>query len=125
MRHKTARIFLLRNHMKAIVTGGLGFIGSNFICHVHDIHPAWQILNIDKRTYAGNPTNVASVKSMPRYHWYKVAAHFAQRILPVVAEEFNPVWDTYTALCAIRNVLKMQQGWVNFRCNFTGKALVQ
>jgi len=57
--------------MKVIVTGGLGFIGSNFICHIHDAHPDWHILNIDKRTYAGNPANVAAVKNSPRYSWLK------------------------------------------------------
>jgi len=57
--------------MKVIVTGGLGFIGSNFVRHIHDTHTDWDITNIDKRTYAGNPDNVASIKNSPRYHWLK------------------------------------------------------
>lgn len=44
--------------MKILVTGGLGFIGSNFIRHALKARPAWTIVNLDKRTYAGNPANV-------------------------------------------------------------------
>jgi dTDP-glucose 4,6-dehydratase len=44
--------------MKILVTGGLGFIGSNFIRHVLKARPAWKIVNLDKQTYAGNPANL-------------------------------------------------------------------
>ena len=55
--------------MKILVTGGLGFIGSNFIRHVLKARPSWSVVNLDKRTYAGNPANLADVKS--RYQWIK------------------------------------------------------
>lgn len=45
--------------MKTIlVTGGAGFIGSNFIRHWYDRHPDWRILNLDLLTYAANPENI-------------------------------------------------------------------
>jgi len=44
--------------VKMLVTGGLGFIGSNFIRHVLKARPAWKIVNLDKQTYAGNPANL-------------------------------------------------------------------
>ena len=44
--------------MKILVTGGLGFIGSNFIRHVLKARPGWKIVNLDKQTYAGNPANL-------------------------------------------------------------------
>ncbi len=44
--------------MKVLVTGGAGFIGSNFIRHVLRKRPDWRIVNLDKLTYAGNPENV-------------------------------------------------------------------
>ncbi|MEK7389742.1 MAG: dTDP-glucose 4,6-dehydratase [Elusimicrobiota bacterium] len=47
--------------MKILVTGGLGFIGSNFIRHLRRARPTWRIINIDKRTYAGNPANLAGL----------------------------------------------------------------
>jgi len=55
--------------MKILVTGGLGFIGSNFIRHVLKARPSWSVVNLDKRTYAGNPANLADVKR--RYRWIK------------------------------------------------------
>ena len=40
--------------MNIIVTGGAGFIGSNFIFHMLDKHPDYRIICLDKLTYAGN-----------------------------------------------------------------------
>jgi dTDP-glucose 4,6-dehydratase len=55
--------------MKILVTGGLGFIGSNFIRATLKARPSWTIVNLDSRTYAGNPANLADIKS--RYKWIK------------------------------------------------------
>lgn len=49
-----------------LVTGGAGFIGSNFVLNLHADEPS-RILNLDKLTYAGNPVNLASLLSSPRY----------------------------------------------------------
>jgi dTDP-glucose 4,6-dehydratase len=51
--------------MKIFVTGGAGFIGSNFIRHVLSLGSGYRILNYDKLTYAGNLANLASVASDP------------------------------------------------------------
>lgn len=40
--------------MHIIVTGGAGFIGSNFIFHMRKVHPEDRIICLDKLTYAGN-----------------------------------------------------------------------
>jgi len=53
--------------MNLLVTGGAGFIGSNFIRHVLREHPADRVVNLDKLTYAGNPANLADVQRDPRY----------------------------------------------------------
>ena len=53
--------------MKILVTGGLGFIGSNFIRYLLHSYPDYQILNLDKMTYAANPANLADVEDNPRY----------------------------------------------------------
>jgi dTDP-glucose 4,6-dehydratase len=53
--------------MKILVTGGAGFIGSNFIRHVLATHPEDSVVNLDKLTYAGNPANLADVAGSPRY----------------------------------------------------------
>ena len=41
-----------------LVTGGLGFIGSNFIRFVLNLNQDFKIINVDKLTYAGNPENL-------------------------------------------------------------------
>jgi len=47
--------------MRVLVTGGMGFIGSNFIRLLLAERPGWQIVNLDLLTYAGNPDNLADV----------------------------------------------------------------
>src|ERR1017187_6685300 len=47
--------------MKLLVTGGAGFIGSNFVRYWLRTHPADTITNVDKLTYAGNPANLEGV----------------------------------------------------------------
>lgn len=53
--------------MKLLVTGGAGFIGSNFILWWMAHHPDDSIINLDKLTYAGNLENLSSVEKNPRY----------------------------------------------------------
>ncbi len=53
--------------MKLLVTGGAGFIGSNFIRHVLHAHREDSVVNLDKLTYAGNRANLADVEPDPRY----------------------------------------------------------
>jgi dTDP-glucose 4,6-dehydratase len=57
--------------MKLLVTGGLGFIGSNFIRDMLDRHPDCSITNFDLMTYAGNPANLDRYKKDPRYSFVK------------------------------------------------------
>jgi len=57
--------------MRLLVTGGLGFIGSNFIRHFLRQHPSARVLNLDKKTYAGNPANLADFKTDRRYAWVR------------------------------------------------------
>jgi len=53
--------------MKLVVTGGAGFIGSNFVRHVLREHPDDRVVNLDKLTYAGNPANLADIARDRRY----------------------------------------------------------
>jgi dTDP-glucose 4,6-dehydratase len=57
--------------MKILVTGGAGFIGSNFIRLLLASRPAFSIINFDKLTYAGNLANLASVAGNPNYQFIK------------------------------------------------------
>ena len=53
--------------MKLLITGGAGFIGSNFIHYWMNGYPADQVINLDKLTYAGNLENLRSVENLPNY----------------------------------------------------------
>ncbi len=57
--------------MKLLVTGGAGFIGSCFIRHVLAKHKDYEIINLDKLTYAGNIENLDDIKNDPRYQFIK------------------------------------------------------
>lgn len=57
--------------MKLLVTGGCGFIGSNFIRHLLTRYPDIQVVNLDKLTYAGNPENLRDIEHDPRYQFIK------------------------------------------------------
>ena len=57
--------------MQLFITGGAGFIGSNFIRHVLSTHPDYTIVNFDKLTYAGNLDNLRDVESNPNYSFVK------------------------------------------------------
>ena len=57
--------------MRLLVTGGAGFIGSNFVHYALEQHPDWEIVNLDKLTYAGNPANVADLDGHPRHRFVK------------------------------------------------------
>ena len=57
--------------MKVLVTGGAGFIGSNFIRYALRNHPDWYVTNLDKLTYAGNLENLRDIERSPRYSFIK------------------------------------------------------
>jgi len=57
--------------VKLLVTGGAGFIGSNFVRHVMARHSDLEVVVMDKLTYAGNPENLAEVADDPRYSFVK------------------------------------------------------
>ena len=53
--------------VKVLVTGGAGFIGSNFVRYALDAHPDWHITNLDKLTYAGRMETLNDVIANPRH----------------------------------------------------------
>lgn len=53
--------------MKILVTGGAGFIGSNFILYMMEKYPDYKIVNLDKLTYAGNLENLKSIENNQNY----------------------------------------------------------
>lgn len=72
--------------MKYLITGGAGFIGSNFIHYLLNKYPGCEVVNLDKLTYAGNLDNLKSIEKDHRYKFVKGdIADFAV-VDPLVAE---------------------------------------
>lgn len=57
--------------LNILVTGGLGFIGSNFIRHMLEKYPDHNIINLDKLTYAGNPDNLKNIENKRNYSFVR------------------------------------------------------
>lgn len=72
--------------MKILVTGGAGFIGSNFIHHILKKYPEYQIINLDVLTYAGNLENLTMWEDDVRYRFVKGSVTDASIVDPLVAE---------------------------------------
>ena len=56
---------------RLLITGGAGFIGSNFIRHILNKYDDYHIVNLDKLTYAGNPDNLKDISKDKRYKFVK------------------------------------------------------
>lgn len=82
--------------MRVLVTGGAGFIGSNFIHYALAQHTDWQILNLDKLTYAGNLENLRDVEDDPRYAFVRADVADAEAVEDVF-RRFAPDWVVHFA----------------------------
>ena len=72
--------------MKLLITGGAGFIGSNFIHHILSTYPDYQVINLDVLTYAGNLENLKRWEGNARYTFMKGNITDADVVEPLVAE---------------------------------------
>src|ERR1041384_1222294 len=72
--------------MKALVTGGAGFIGSAFVRLALNAPDPWEIVNLDKLTYAGNLENLAPIAANPGYRFVHGDICDAALVNTVVAE---------------------------------------
>ncbi len=57
--------------LNILVTGGLGFIGSNFIRHMLEKYNDYRVINLDKQTYAGNPENLKDIENNLNYSFVR------------------------------------------------------
>ncbi|ABB38979.1 dTDP-glucose 4,6-dehydratase [Oleidesulfovibrio alaskensis G20] len=78
--------------MRLLVTGGCGFIGTNFIRYQLNVHPQTTIVNLDKLTYAGNPQNLTDIQQAhggTRYFFEKADIADAAAVQAVI-EKYSP-----------------------------------
>src|SRR5690242_17677531 len=72
--------------IKVLVTGGAGFIGSNFVRYALGAHPDWEVTTLDKLTYAGRLENLQSVLDDPRHRFVKGDIANADVAAPLVKD---------------------------------------
>ena len=77
--------------MKVLVTGGCGFIGSNFIRYMFATYPDIEIVNLDKITYAGNPENLRDIEGLDGYTFVQGDIGDESLVEKVVSEGFDAV----------------------------------
>lgn len=83
--------------MKILVTGGAGFIGSNFIFYIRKKHPEYELICFDKLTYAGNPATLESVMELPNFRFIRGDIADREAVDRVFAEEKPDVVVNFAA----------------------------
>ena len=83
--------------MKIIVTGGAGFIGSNFVFHMLKEHPDYDIICLDKLTYAGNLSTLASVMDNPHFKFVKLDICDRESVYKLFEEEHPDIVVNFAA----------------------------
>jgi dTDP-glucose 4,6-dehydratase len=71
--------------MQLLLTGGLGFIGSNLVRYFLQQHPDYSIINLDAVTYAGHFENLSEVESNPRYKFVKGSIEDANLVDEIIS----------------------------------------
>jgi len=82
---------VLEKEMKILVTGGCGFIGSNFVRYLLKAHPDYTVINVDKLTYAGNLENLSGLSNVPRYHFIRADITDAPQMEELIAKGVNAI----------------------------------
>ncbi|ADG05612.1 dTDP-glucose 4,6-dehydratase [Kyrpidia tusciae] len=77
--------------MKLLVTGGAGFIGSNFVHYMLNAHPTYRVVNLDVLTYAGNLENLQNVEDDPRHRFVKGDICDRSLVFDLVSDGFDVI----------------------------------
>lgn len=85
------------NDMTIIVTGGAGFIGSNFIFHMLNKYPDDRIICLDKLTYAGNLSTLAPVMENPNFRFVKADICDREAVNKLFEEEHPDIVVNFAA----------------------------
>ena len=92
---------------KMLVTGGAGFIGSNFVQYVLKTYPDVSVVNLDALTYAGNLANLKDIEDKPNYTFFKAdICDFDAMYKPdAVNNKFITIHSTNTHIYSILNFI--------------------
>ena len=83
--------------MTIIVTGGAGFIGSNFIFHMLEKYPDYRIVCLDCLTYAGNMSTLAPVMDNPNFRFVKESITDREAVYRLFEEEHPDIVVNFAA----------------------------
>lgn len=83
--------------MTLIMTGGAGFIGSNFIFYMMKKYPDYRIICLDKLTYAGNLSTLAPVMNKPNFRFVKIDIYDRDAVYGLFEEEHPDVVVNFAA----------------------------
>lgn len=83
--------------MNIVVTGGAGFIGSNFIFHLLKKYPEYRVICVDKLTYAGNLSTLAPIMNNPNFKFYKLDICDRENIYKMFEKEHPDVIVNFAA----------------------------
>ena len=83
--------------MKIIVTGGAGFIGSNFIYYMFKAHPEYRIICLDCLTYAGNLSTIQKAMENPKFRFVQASITDREAVYRLFEEEKPDVIVNFAA----------------------------
>ena len=108
--------------MKRLITGGAGFIGSNFIFHMLDRHPEDQVVCVDALTYAGNLETLADAAKSPRFRFVKADIADRQSVYALFEAEKPDVVVNFAAESHVDRSIKDPE--IFLRTNVIGTSVL-
>lgn len=108
--------------MKIVVTGGAGFIGTNFIYYLVSKYPDYKIICIDKLTYAGNKDNLAPLFKNPNFKFYKTDICSKSSIEKIFSKERPDIVVNFAAESHVDRSIKNPQ--IFLKTNIIGTSVL-
>lgn len=98
--------------MNIIVTGGAGFIGSNFIFYMMDHHPDYRIVCLDSLTYAGHLSTLQGIMERPNFRFVKASIMDREAVYQIFEEENPDVVVNFAAESHVdRSIMNPEVFW--------------
>ncbi len=110
------------NHMNIIITGGAGFIGSNFILYMLKKYPEYNIICMDKLSYAANMNNLSSVINNPRFKFYQADICDRKAVYQVFENESPDVVVNFAAESHVDRSIESPE--IFFTTNIVGTSVL-